>query len=203
MLTSWGAEGYKRGGKVVLDALPVRLAYADAARSDQPLPPIPDPPRLSLDGLLKRAEQRQSPPPAWLEFLSPHPTLPSAWGGMYEMLIEGGVVERRVKQLQRLLIACRFDCPGWAPEQSTSMVVTGIGERERDAIAGSDYSIFSERERAALHYAEALILSGQVDDDTFNSLQEAFSWSEIVELGFAVAAQAGPARVIGSVRPGK
>ena len=199
VLTSWGAEGYKRDGQVVLEALPVRLAYIDSAKSGQPLPPVPDPPHLSLNDLLKRAEFRQSPAPLWLEFLSSHPTLPSTWGGMYEMLIEQGVVECRIKQLQRVLIADRFDCPVWAPAQSFSILGEGIGARERDAIKASDFSVFSERERAALHYAEALILSGHVEDDVFQSLREAFTWSEIVELGFAVAAQAGAARVVGAV----
>ena len=201
MLTSWGAESYKRDGKVVLEALPVRLAYADAAKSGQPLPPMPDPPYLPLDDLLERAERRQSPAPAWLELLSPHPVLPRAWGTMYEMLVEGGVVESRVKQLQRILISERFGCPQWAPEESPSILGAGIDDREREAIRNSDYSVFSERERAALYYAESLILFGKVEDEIFTSLRQAFSWSEIVELGFAVATQAGPARVLAAVQP--
>jgi hypothetical protein len=196
VLTSWGAESYKQDGKVVLDALPVRLAYADAAQRCEPLPPIPQPPRLSFDKLLQRAESRQSPAPEWLKFLSPHPVLPSAWGAMYEMLVEGGAVEARVKQLQRVLIAERFACSAWAPEESSSLLAAGVRDRERQAIRRSDYSAFSPRERAALHYAEGLLL-GKVDDETFRSLRQSFTWSEIVELGFAVATQAGAARVTG------
>ena len=198
-LTSWGAENYKVNGKVDLDALPVRLAYADAAQSEEALPPIPEPPLHSLDDLQNRAEQRLSPPLAWLRFLSSHPTLLSTWGAMYEMLVEDGAVASRIKQLQRVLIADRFDCPSWAPEQSSSLQVAGIDARERDAVNASDFSIFLEDERAALCYADALILFGKVDDDVFQNLKESFSWSEIVELGFAVATQAGAARVLSAL----
>ena len=196
MLTSWGAESYKRDGKVVLDALPVRLAYLEAGQSTAPLPPIPEPPRLSLPELFQRAEERQSPPPAWLKFLSSHTTLPSTWGAMYEMLVENGVVESRVKQLQRVLIADRCNCPDWAPEHSLSLEQSAIGTREREAIRSSDFSDFSARERAGLRYAEALTLIGRVDNDIFEEVKEAFTWPEIVELGYAVASQAGPALVL-------
>ena len=199
VLTSWGAENYKVNGKVDLDQLPVRLAYADAAQSGAPLPRIPEPPLHSLDDFQIRAERRLSPPPTWLQFLSSHPTLLSTWGGMYETMVENGVVERRIKQLQRVLIADRLDCPTWAPEQSLSLQTVGISAREREAVNTSNYSIFSESERAALQYADALILYGKVNDDLFQRLTESFSWSDIVELGFAVATQAGAARVVAAL----
>ena len=115
---------------------------------------------------------------------------------MYEMIVEDGIVERRIKQLQRVLIADRFNCPSWAPERSPSLQTAGIGAHERDAVNSLDYSKFSKRERAALEYAEALILYGKVNDDIFQRLTESFNWSELVELGFAVATQAGAARVV-------
>ena len=122
---------------------------------------------------------------------------------MYETLVEDGVVEKPIKQLQRVLIDNRFDCPSWAPEQSLSLQMVGIRARERDSVNMSNYSIFSEGERAALQYADALILYGKVDDDIFQRLRESFSWSDIVELEFAAATQAGAARVLASLLTGK
>ena len=118
---------------------------------------------------------------------------------MYESIVENGVVEMRIKQLQRVLIADRFNCPSWAPERSPSLQAVGIGARERDAINTLNYSIFSKSERAALQYAEALILYGKVNDDVFQRLTASFNWSELVELGFAVATQAGAARVVAAL----
>ena len=120
---------------------------------------------------------------------------------MYEMLVEGGVVESRVKQLQRVLIADRCGCPAWAPEQSVSLRQAEIGTRERDAIACSDFAVFSVRERAALRYAEALLLLGKVEDGIFDDAERLFTWPEIVELGYAVACQAGAALVLSVLPP--
>ena len=199
MLTSWGAEGYKRDGKVVLEALPVRLAYADAAKSEAPRPPIPHPPMLSIPDLINRAMQRGSPPPGWLKFLSSHPILTSAWGALYEAVVEGGIVENRIKQLQRVLLAEYVQCPGWAPEASTSLTAAGIGSRERAALRAQDLTVFSRRERAALLYTEGLVGTGQVSDAAFDDLKAQFTESEIVELGYAVSVQNGASRVFRSL----
>ena len=61
VLTSWGAENYKVNGKLNIDELPVRLAYADAAQSGAPLPLIHEPPLHLLVDLEIRAERRLPP----------------------------------------------------------------------------------------------------------------------------------------------
>ena len=199
MLTSWGAEGYKRDGKVVLEALPVRLAYADAAKSEAPRPAIPHPPMLSISDLINRAIQRRSPPPGWLKFLSPHPFLPSTWGALYEAVVEGGIVENRIKQLQRVLLAEYVQCSAWAPEASASLTAAGIGSRERTALRAQDLTVFSRREQAALRYTEGLVGTGQVSDAAFDDLKAEFTESEIVELGYAVSVQNGASRIFRSL----
>jgi alkylhydroperoxidase family enzyme len=199
MLTSWGAEGYKRDGKVVLEALPVRLAYADAAKSEVARPPIPHPPMLSIPDVINRAMQRWSPPPGWLKFLSPHPILASTWGALYEAVVEGGIVEDRIKQLQRVLLAEYVQCPEWAPETSASLTAAGIGSRERAALRAQNLTAFSPRERAALRYTEGLVGTGQVSDAAFDDLKAQFTESEIVELGYAVSVQNGASRVFRSL----
>ena len=105
---------------------------------------------LSIPDLINRAMQRRSPPAEWLKFLS-HPFLPSTWGALYEAVVEGGIVENRIKQLQRVLLAEYVQCPGWAPEASTSLTGAGIGSHERAALRSLDLTIFSRREQAAEH----------------------------------------------------
>jgi len=199
MLTSWGAESYKRDGQVVLEALPVRLAYAEIAKTGAPPPPIPKPPIVSIEELLGRAERRQSPPARWLRFLSPHPFLTSTWAALYEAVVEAGIVERRIKQLQRVLLAERVNCDAWAPDGSPALVDAGIEAAERKALRNFDFKSFSERERAALKYADGLVGSGQVDDAVFDELKTKFSEPEIVELGYAVSVQNGASRVFRSL----
>ncbi len=199
MMSSWGAEAYKRDGKVVLEALPVRLAYAPDPDNPVPLPEIPPPPLRSPEAMLADAERRQSPPPAWVRFLLPHPQVSSTWTALYDAVVEGGTVEPRIKQLLRALVAELVDCPEWAPATSPTLVAAGVGDRERQALRAFNLDGFSQREQAALRYAEALLNQGRIDDATFDDFRAQFSEAEIVELGFAVAVQNGASRVLRSL----
>jgi len=194
-LSSWGAEGYKTNGQVVLSALPVRLAYAEYAERGEAAPALPDPPQTPAAEILARASRRNSPPAPWLEFLAPHPTLLSTWSGLYDQVVEGGIVEARTKQLMRVMMAERLDCPEWAPPDSQSVVEAGIGPKERQALLTFDLAPFTPRERAALGYTESLISVGQVEDEVFAQLHATFTEGEIIELGFAIAVQNGVVRV--------
>jgi alkylhydroperoxidase family enzyme len=55
------------------------------------------------------------------------------------------------------------------------------------ALAGPTQSdLFSERERAALIYAEAITLANTVSDDIFESVRRHFNDDEIVELSAVI-----------------
>jgi alkylhydroperoxidase family enzyme len=59
----------------------------------------------------------------------------------------------------------------------------GVTVEELDALAGPAQSaLFSERERAALAYAEAITLANTVPDDIFDNVRSHFNDDEIVEL---------------------
>jgi alkylhydroperoxidase family enzyme len=64
----------------------------------------------------------------------------------------------------------------------------GVSEEELDAL--SDYaasSLFDERERAALAYAEAITVHSMVPEELFARLKRSFDEAEIIELTAAVA----------------
>jgi len=59
----------------------------------------------------------------------------------------------------------------------------GITDEELAALAApAAAGCFSEREKAALAYAEAVVLSNSVDDGVFGDLRGQFSEEEIIEL---------------------
>ena len=113
--------------------------------------------------------------------------------------MEGGIVENRIKQLQRVLLAEYVQCPEWAPEASTSLTAAGIGSRGTGRLALLDLTVFSRREQAALRYTEGLVGTGQVSDAVFDDLKAEFTESEIVELGYAVSVQNGASRIFRSL----
>jgi AhpD family alkylhydroperoxidase len=50
-------------------------------------------------------------------------------------------------------------------------------------------TLFSEKEKAGLAYAEGVTTTGHVDDKTFENVMKYFSEKEIVEIGWMVAAE--------------
>jgi alkylhydroperoxidase family enzyme len=69
-------------------------------------------------------------------------------------------------------------------------VKVGIPETKLAALAESETSPeFSERERAALAFATAILQEREVTDDCWARLREHFSEPEVVELVFAVGYQ--------------
>lgn len=66
----------------------------------------------------------------------------------------------------------------------------GVTPRELNAVAGwHEAPFFSERERAALRWAEIINATpnGDASDDEFHRLAQQFSPAEMAELGFAIA----------------
>jgi alkylhydroperoxidase family enzyme len=60
-------------------------------------------------------------------------------------------------------------------------------------------SDFTPGEKAALHYAERLVIDhGNIDDDLFDELRLHFNEKQIVELGWAVVSYLGFGRLIHS-----
>lgn len=194
MMSSWGAEGYKHSGQIVLEALPVRLAYADTVASETSLPSIPWPPLRPVEDIIRRAEERLSPPPIWLRYLAPNLTVLNRWNELYRLSVESGVLEARIKQLLRVLLAHIAKCPDWAPPESPSLVAAGIDLRDRRAILAGDLEAFAPREHAALQYGWALGMGSHISDSAWENVAEQFSPKEIVELGYAVAIQNGAVR---------
>lgn len=94
-----------------------------------------------------------------------------------------------LKSLVRVRIATVNDCPFCADLHASIGLDDGLGREQ--LLSLGDYassSVFSERERAALEYADCMTISGRdVDDELFERIRGAFSDEEIVELTFTVA----------------
>jgi AhpD family alkylhydroperoxidase len=70
------------------------------------------------------------------------------------------------------------------------LIKQGVDPRHANAVAGwREATFFSDRERAALRWAEIVTATphSDVSDEEFASLQAHFSDAEIAELGFAIA----------------
>ena len=82
-----------------------------------------------------------------------------------ETVLEGGIVEREIKDL----------CARYLAD-------------DREALAARDDQRLTERERAALAWADAIAGNSEVaDDGLWRGLHRAFTEPELVELGYSIA----------------
>jgi alkylhydroperoxidase family enzyme len=197
MLRSWRSEDYKRGERPALADLPVRLAYGPEPRE---APNWPARATVPPADVLARAEQLGSPPQRWTQLLAVRPDLLAAWTGLYWETTQGGVLGPRISQLVRLRMSQLLDCPEWAPLDSPAIREAGLGEADVAALGRRDTSWLTPKERAALAYADAIVVDSDVPDEVFADVAAALSEPEVVQLGFAVAVQNGAIRVYRSLR---
>ena len=84
--------------------------------------------------------------------------------------------------------------------RSSSQKVIDVSVKGRVITQGRKNSPFTIGLYSSIFYdtlsSQWAFLKDPPDEDLFQNVKDLFSWSEIVELGFAVAAQAGAARVV-------
>ena len=110
---------------------------------------------------------------------------------LYEELFRRGVLDERLRELVRLRIAAINDCDACKLARKSDNV-----SEEDVACLSSDDERFTDRERAALRFAELFAVDhAAIDDQMFERLGAHFSNEEIVELGLFVALMLGNGRL--------
>lgn len=101
-----------------------------------------------------------------------------------------GVLDHSVKELARVFIAKTLECGYCAGQRSHQ---ADLSEREFDEVIEFRKSeVLSDREKAALLYAEAIAWDPTMADDTvWEQLHRHFTEPEIVELGFFIGLTMG------------
>jgi alkylhydroperoxidase family enzyme len=85
-------------------------------------------------------------------------------------------------------VKCEY-CGNQRSERSRS---EGLQEGKYDELLNFESSEgYSEREKAALAYAEAIVWTGDADDELWERLNEHFSEAELVELGCKIGLTLG------------
>lgn len=117
---------------------------------------------------------------------------PKAFEGLVNLsvAIHKGLLDQRLQELVFLRVSQINRCGFCIDMHWHNLIKQDIAPRHINAVAGwreADY--FTERERAALHWAETVtaIPNRDPSDDDFAQLRAHFSDAEIAELGFAIA----------------
>jgi alkylhydroperoxidase family enzyme len=107
-------------------------------------------------------------------------------------LFRNGVVEHELKELCRVYVSRSVKCEYCGNQRSEKGRAAGLEEGQYDELLNFESSdTHSDREKAALAYAEAIVWTGQADDALWERLHAHFSEPELVELGCMIGLTLG------------
>ena len=107
-------------------------------------------------------------------------------------LFRNGVLDHEIKELCRVYISRTVKCEYCGNQRSVKGASLGLQEGQYDELLNFERSPnFSERQKAALAYAEAIAWHGDTDDAFWERMHAHFSEPELVELGCAIGLTLG------------
>lgn len=123
------------------------------------------------------------------------PELLRTFNQTWQATFREGVLDHSVKELARVFIAKTLECGYCAGQRSHQADLT---EREFDEVIEFRKSeVLSNREKAALLFAEAIAWDPTMADDTvWEQLHQHFTEPEIVELGYFIGLTMGQQKFI-------
>ncbi len=107
-------------------------------------------------------------------------------------LFRNGIVDHPLKELCRVYVSRSVKCEYCGNQRSEAGKEGGLVEGKYDELLNFESSeTYSEREKAALAYAEAIVWTGDADDALWERLYAHFSQAELVELGCMIGLTLG------------
>lgn len=115
-----------------------------------------------------------------------------AFADAWEKLFRRGVVDHALKELCRLYVSRSVKCEYCGNQRSDAARASGLSEGKLDALMNFETSgSYSDRERAALSYAEAITWRLDPEDAFWRRLHDHFSEEELVELACFISLTMG------------
>jgi alkylhydroperoxidase family enzyme len=148
--------------------------------------------------ILERARAQGTPRPESQAVRAHVPAVLMAFSQAWRTTFEQGVVEHALKELCRLYVARTVECEYCGTQRSELGRSSGLTEDKLDEVVDFERSSrYSDRERAALRYAQAIVWDASLaDDQLWGDLHRHFTEPELVELGFFIGLTSGQQRWI-------
>ena len=108
-------------------------------------------------------------------------------------IFRNGVCDHAIKELCRLYVSRSVECEYCGNQRSVKASTTGavIEDHVKDLLNFEKSSNYSERQKAALAYAEAIAWHIDTDDAFWQRMRKHFSEAELVELGCMIGLTLG------------
>jgi len=141
---------------------------------------------------LERCRREGTPRPESSAVRAHVPAAFWSFANSWRDLFHRGVCGHAIKELCRLYVSRSVQCDYCGNQRSIKAAGAGVIEDHvRDLLNFEKSTRYSEREKAALAYAEAISWHLDTDDAFWERLQRHFSEPELVELGCFIALTMG------------
>ena len=164
------------------------------------MPNIPYPDIDAIDDpeireILDRARRVGTPRPETQAIRSHVPAVVKTFSAAWQETFVEGVVDHALKELCRVYVTKTVDCGYCAAQRSVDAATPE--EHYDDLLLFEKSDRYSDREKAALRYTDAIVWNADFADDAmWGALHEHFTEPELVELGFFIALTSGQQRWI-------
>ena len=106
-----------------------------------------------------------------------------SWNNVFR----NGILDHAIKEVCRLYVSRSVVCEFCGNQRSIKGQQAGLQEAQVDDLMNFEQSAnYSERQKAALAYAEAIVWRTETDDSFWDRMYGHFSEPELVELGCAI-----------------
>ncbi len=115
-----------------------------------------------------------------------------AFANSWRDIFRNGVCDHAIKELCRLYVSRTVQCEYCGNQRSIKAAASGVVEEQVKDLLNFEKSVnYSERQKAALAYAEAITWRLNTDDAFWERLRRHFSEPELVEMGCFIALTMG------------
>jgi alkylhydroperoxidase family enzyme len=151
-----------------------------------------------IRGYLEDARQHGTPRPESQAIRAHCPNVIRAFSQAWDLTFRNGVLDHGIKELCRVYVSKSVECSYCGLQRSVKGRQEGLTEDAYDELLDfPSSSRYSEREKAALAYTNAIAWDANLADDAlWELLHRHFTEPELVELGFFVALTLGQQRWI-------
>jgi alkylhydroperoxidase family enzyme len=161
------------------------ISYVDPAS-------IKDPEMLKE---LERCRAYGTPRPESQAIRAHVPAVFWSFANSWRDVFHNGVADHTIKELCRLYVSRSVLCEFCGNQRSIKAAKSGVVEDDvKDLINFESSTRYSEKQKAALSYAEAITWDLPVDDKFWERLHRHFSEPELVEIGYFIALTMGQQR---------
>ncbi len=153
---------------------------------------LPDAMDAPMRAEMERCQREGTPRPESSAVRAHVPACFWAFANSWQAIFRDGICDHAVKELCRVYVSRSVKCEYCGNQRSEQARAQGLREGQYDDLLNFEKSQrLSEREKAALAYAEAITWRLESSDDFWDRLHEHFSEPELVELGCFIALTMG------------